>query len=325
MRVLKIIVLFIVAISYGFASPCQANDKKYKIPKYTVGEVGSDIEMIDASKKADGFWIYSPKGDSKKADNVVVFMHGYGAFNPMIFGAWIKHLVAEGNIVIYPRYQKSLSMPLPKKFVPKALTGLKEALLVLEDRGVDNSLWSSLDIVAHSYGGVISMNLAQNIEAYELPPIKSLMICSAGTGPFKAGILESYDKVDANLIIIDSDKDTTVGSRFSRHVDRLTKDKKNKVYLRQYSYKNKKKGIRITSHHNEPYALDEAFDNGIRNYTSKKALRVGYVNIVDTEGYWKLFDSVMEEEGSFRLFDEKQMEWALSEEHPEIKLSVAPQ
>lgn len=320
---MKFSVFLLMMFAFGFSVPCEANDIKYKIPKYKVGEIGDSIEVLDASKKADGFWIYSPKGQAKSANNVVVFIHGYGAFNPMIFGAWIKHLVADGNIVIYPRYQKSLSRPLPRRFVPKALTGIKEALLLLADRGVNPDLWSSLDVVAHSYGGVISSNLAQNIEAYDIPPIKSLMICSAGSGPFKGGILDAYDKVESNLIIIDSEKDSTVGSRFSKYIDGLTPTKQNKVYLRQSSYR--KNGIRITSHHNEPYALDQAFDNGIRNYTAKKALRVGYVNLVDTEGYWKLFDHLMEEEEGFSMFDASMTEWGLSMEHPEIKLTVVNQ
>lgn len=312
--------LFSLVLILGFSFPCQAANGKVKLPKYKVGSIGEDIMVIDASKKVDGFWVYLPQGKSKKADNVVVFMHGYGAFNPMIFGGWIKHLVADGNIVIYPRYQKSLTRPLPKKFVSHALQGLKDAFLVLEDRGVDSDLWSSLDIVGHSYGGVISMNFAQNREAYELPPIKTIMICSAGTGPFKGGILSSYDKVSASLIIIDSQHDTTVGSKFSRYVNELTEGKKNKVYLRQQSYKNK--DIKITSHHNEPYAVDLAFDNGVRNFTSKKALRVSRINILDTEGYWKLFDNLIEKRDSFRLFEGSDTAWQLSKENPDIKLLV---
>ena len=321
MRFSFITFLFSWGLMLVFSVPCHGSSGKVKMPKYKVGSVGEDIQVLDASQKADGFWIYLPQGNAKKADNVVVFMHGYGAYNPMIFGSWIKHLVTQGNIVIYPRYQKSLSRPLPKRFVRNALQGIKEAFLVLEDRGIEKRLWSSLDLVGHSYGGVISSNLAQNIEAYGLPPIDNLMICSAGTGPFKGGILESYDRLASNLIIIDSKNDTTVGSRFSKYINGLTTNKANKVYLHQSSIR--KGDVKLTSHHNEPYALDVDFDNGIRNYTAKKALRVGKVNILDTEGYWKLFDSLMLEEENFSLFNKANTEWLLSQEHPEIKLTVA--
>jgi hypothetical protein len=133
--------------------------------------------------------------------------------------------------------------------------------------------------------------------------------------------LKAYDNLASNLIIIDSKNDTTVGSRFSKYINGLTGNKNNKVYLNQSSFK--KGDVKLTSHHNEPYALDIAFDNGVRNYTAKKALRVGKVNILDTEGYWKLFDSLMREEEKFSLFNKTNTEWQLSQEHPEIKLTVA--
>ncbi|MEZ4892408.1 MAG: hypothetical protein R2778_05270 [Saprospiraceae bacterium] len=55
---------------------------------------------------ADGYWLFEPADPKPDSAEVVVFLHGYGAYNPMAYGKWIKHLVAKGNIVIYPRYQK---------------------------------------------------------------------------------------------------------------------------------------------------------------------------------------------------------------------------
>ncbi len=307
-------------MSVGLSCPCVAMDGDKKLPKYTVEAIGDSIEVINASKKVDGFWIYMPTEKSKAAKNVVLFMHGYGAYNPMIFGAWIRHLVADGHIVIYPRYQKTLYSPSPKKFVKNALVGIQDALRVLESRGVNSRLWSDLDVVGHSYGGVIGMNLAQNNIEFGLPPIKNLMICSAGTGPFKAGVLNEYHTVKANLIIVDSEHDTTVGDVFSKHVDTLTEGKQNKVYLHQKAMQ--AGDIRLSSHHNEPYALDMAFDNGVRNYTAKKALRVGQENILDHAGYWKLFDQLILQNEGFSLFDVSHKEWLLSEKFPNLRLLV---
>jgi len=303
--------------------PCQAHYEELsapKLPKYEIAAIGDSIQVIDASKKTNGFWIYSPIGEAKPADNVVVFMHGYGAYNPMIFGAWIRHLVNNGNIVIYPRYQKTLYSPRPNKFVAKALQGIQNALKVLESRGVNSDLWSSLDVIGHSYGGVISMNMAQNTKAYKLPPIHALMIVSAGSGPFNGGVLQNYDKVDANLVIVDSDNDTTVGDIFSRYVDSLTVNIANKVYLHQNACV--AGGVRLTCHHNEPYALDADFDNEVRNYTTKKAMRVGRTNILDTNGYWEIFDQLIESGADFELFDASKKEWLLSEKFPTMRLTV---
>jgi|GEM_PF-1552004 len=295
-------------------------DPSKKLPKYTVQSIGDSIEVISAGKKMDGFWIYLPEKDIIPANNVVLFMHGYGAFNPLLFGAWIRHLVQQGNIVIYPRYQKTLTVPRPRQFVNNSLTGLKDAFRVLADRGWEESLWSDLDVVGHSYGGVISMNMAEHQAEYGIPPIKNVMICNAGSGPFKAGVLDNYNNVEANLIMLTSQYDTTVGSKFTKRVERLTAHKSNKIYLQQRSFS--AKNYKITSHHNEPYALDTAFDNGIRNYTVKKAFRVGQTNEIDTEGYWKLFDNLIHHGDDFIRQIMKQNEWSISEKYPALKLRI---
>ena len=72
------------------------------------------------AENPDGYWLYEPACPTPEQANVVVFMHGYGAYNPMIYGAWIKHLVLNGNIVIFPRYQKNLFSPSTDKFVENA-------------------------------------------------------------------------------------------------------------------------------------------------------------------------------------------------------------
>ena len=297
-----------------------AQDESKKLPKYTVEAIGDSIEVLNASKKMDGFWIYLPKEEVVPAKNLVVFMHGYGAFNPLLFGAWIRHLVASGNIVIYPRYQKTLTIPRPKQFVNKSLTGLKDALLLLQERGWDKSLWSELDLVGHSYGGVISMNLAENQEEYKIPPVKNIMICNAGSGPFKAGVLDNYDKVEANLIMLTSQYDTTVGSKFTKRVERLTTKKLNKIYLHQRSFT--ENDFKLTAHHNEPYALDIDFDSEVRNFTVKKAFRVARTNEIDIGGYWKLFDELMVNGEGFIHTITEQKEWLLSEEYPTLKLTM---
>ena len=291
-----------------------------KLPKYTVEAIGDSIEVLNASKKMDGFWIYLPKEDVVPANNLVVFMHGYGAFNPLLFGAWIRRLVASGNIVIYPRYQKTLTVPRPRQFVNKSLTGIKDALRLLQKRGWDESLWAELDLVGHSYGGVISMNLAENNAEYGIPPIKNVMICNAGSGPFKAGVLDNYDKVKANLIMITSQYDTTVGSKFTKRVERLTTEKQNKIYLHQKSFT--EDDYKLTSHHNEPYALDIDFDNKVRNYTVKKAFRVGRTNEIDEGGYWRLFDELIANGEAFIERIQKQKEWYLSDTYPSLKLTI---
>ena len=61
---------------------------------------------------------------------MVVFLHGWFAVNPGFYGAWIDHLVRDGNIVIFPRYQNDVGT-MPQDFLPNALAAIRDALGVL--------------------------------------------------------------------------------------------------------------------------------------------------------------------------------------------------
>ncbi len=51
---------------------------------------------------ADEVWVMRPRGP---AIGIVVFGHGWSTPFPVGFGAWITHLRARGQIVVYPRYR----------------------------------------------------------------------------------------------------------------------------------------------------------------------------------------------------------------------------
>jgi hypothetical protein len=106
----------------------------------TLGPGGSEyvhesVTFYDHAASADGYWLFLPADPLPDSAEVVVFLHGYGAYNPMCYGKWIKHLVAKGNIVIYPRYQKNLVWPRPEHFPENAAKGIRDALEHLRKNG----------------------------------------------------------------------------------------------------------------------------------------------------------------------------------------------
>ena len=211
----------------------------------------------------------------------------------MIYGAWIRHLVQKGNIVIFPRYQKNLMSPSPKSFVPNVVRGIKDALVELEKPEHVRPLTEHLSYVGHSYGGVIAANIGVHALRYGLPDTDALLLCSPGTGPFKGGLLKSYEAMpeDINLLIMVSDKDRVVGDRIGKRIFKTAKQVKNRNLLRQFA--EKREGTKITAGHNECYALDKTFDSGLRNISTKRALRIGKTDALDYYGYWKLFDALL--------------------------------
>src|ERR1017187_8621944 len=67
------------------------------------------------------YWIFEPDDPKPEARApLVVFLHGWFAVNPGFYGAWIDHLVRDGKIVIFPRYQNDVDTA-PQDFLPNAL------------------------------------------------------------------------------------------------------------------------------------------------------------------------------------------------------------
>ena len=256
--------------------------------------VHTEVKEIDYSQNPEGFWLYEPAAPVPETANVIVFIHGYGGYNPMIYGKWIKHLVKQGNIVIYPRYQKNNHSPRPSKFVRNVAQGVRDALTYLKKKSSIIPIVENFSLVGHSYGGVISANLSINYETHQLPKPKAVMLVSPGSGPFKGGVLDSYEAMpsDLKLLVMVSNNDRTVGDKLGIQVYETATKVKARNLIRQYH--DNSTNPSHTAGHNESYAVDLDFDNGIRNFTAKRALRMGKVNNVDYFGYWKLYDALLD-------------------------------
>jgi acetyl esterase/lipase len=265
----------------------------------TAGPGGSayaheEVIFRDFAKNADGYWLFEPAAPAPDSAHVVVFLHGYGAYNPMIYGAWIRHLVQRGNVVIFPRYQKNLFSPTPDDFPANAATAIRDAIALLETEGRICPMTHSLTLAGHSYGGAIAAHLAVHYEAFNIPQPKALLLCSPGTGPFKGARLDSYEGIpaDTRLLIMVSQNDRVVGDEFANLVFTTATNTPQRNLLRQFADSYGQPAL--TDHHNEPYAPDMAFDTGLRNVSSLRALRIGTVDAVDYNGYWKLLDALMD-------------------------------
>ena len=68
------------------------------------------LQRVDVGAGARGAAVFRPAGAARPLP-VVVFVHGLFATDPDTYGAWIRHLVRDGNVVIYPAYQGALTPP----------------------------------------------------------------------------------------------------------------------------------------------------------------------------------------------------------------------
>lgn len=267
-----------------------------------------ELMVIDQYADEQGFYVFAPSRASERKHIPVVFVHGYGALNPMIYGGWIRHLTDLGHVVIYPRYQKGLLSTSAEDFVPYTASAIRNAMEATREKKIH--LDDQMYLIGHSYGGVIISNIAATWKELELPEPKIAMLCEPGSGPLNGGLLDSYEDIgsDLQLMIIVGDEDQTVGHKFGEFVFASAVNTPSRALLRQFGCA--QDSLSVSASHYEPYSLDPAFDNGIENFTSKRAVRLARTDWVDRDGYWKIFDILVGRERSAASgpYSEREME-----------------
>ena len=257
------------------------------------GYAHAEVKVHDFSMSPQGYWLFEPAAPTPDSARVIVFLHGYSAINPMVFGGWIRHMVRKGHIVIYPRYQKNLVSPSSKAYVENAAIAIREALSRLEAAEGMYPIVEPFIIVGHSYGGVIAANLGIYYADWGLPPPKGLLISCPGTGPvFQGGWLPSYEGLaeDLRLLIIVGAKDRVVGEKVGRQIFETAVHTPRRNFIRMLP---DGRGVpKITAGHNESQALDSAFDSGRHGLSYRRGLKYGKYDASDYYIYWKLLDAL---------------------------------
>jgi len=174
------------------------------------GPGGSDYRhaAVQESKSGSGgreFHLFEPAGPVPATAPVIVFLHGWTAIDPWLYGAWINHLARRGNIVIHPRYQQSALTPAPE-FTPNTIHAVKAALTELAKPGHVKPDLAKFAIVGHSVGGLLTANLAALASASSLPEPRALMSVQPGrsaNGTKGLGIpLEDLSRMPANALLL---------------------------------------------------------------------------------------------------------------------------
>jgi pimeloyl-ACP methyl ester carboxylesterase len=254
----------------------------------------AEVRFSDFASEQDGYWLFEPQQPQPEGAAVIAFHHGYGAIDPMIYGAWIRHLVRQGHVVVYPRYQKSLFPPNTDAFVGNATNGIKAALERLQtEEGRVRPDTNAFFLAGHSYGGAISAHLAARHKALGLPMPKGVLLCAPGTGPLSGGLLEGYKGVPVatQLGLIVSVNDHVVGEELGRKIYQTATMTPHRFLIRLHP--DAHGSPEITSGHNECYAMDEAFDGGIHNLSLSRAKRVAKEDAADYYAYWKFLDAMI--------------------------------
>lgn len=286
-------VLILIVLVSGTVLTLSQGFKPAPPSQPTSGPGGSNYThagLIETSygSGAHQYWIYEPAEPTPDSAPVIVFNHGWGAINPLIYGAWIEHLVKKGNIVIYPRYQEGITSS-SDEFTSNSIQAVKEAIGVLESgRHVKPDL-ERFAMVGHSAGGLISINMAALAASQGLPQPKAVFCVEPGksrsTNDTMGPILSDLSQVPSStlLLTLAGDKDDWVGDGDAK-----------KIYLEttQIPEENKNYILMVSDDHGYPplnadHFAPLAFKVQIRDddlYLLTSSL--------DYYGTWKLFDGL---------------------------------
>jgi hypothetical protein len=221
------------------------------------------------------FWIFEPTEPTPSSAPLIVFNHGWSAFFPVVYKAWIEHLVKRGNIVVYPRYQLGLIIGV-RYATQHAIQAVKKAIIILQH---GNHVRPDLDkfaIVGHSLGGGITAEMAVLAEENGLPSPKAVMPVQ----PFIRidTMMQDFHDIPATtlLLVIVGENDTIAGNFSGKLIfstsDQIPFDQKDFIIQRTDRYGSPA----LVADHSAPVCIPNS----------------SWVDAMDYYSTWKLFDAL---------------------------------
>jgi dienelactone hydrolase len=252
------------------------------------------------------YWLFEP--DEPKPEGrapVVVFLHGWFAVNPGFYGAWIDHLVRDGRIVIFPRYQNDVGTN-PQDFLANVLAAVHDALGALHD-GVGHVRPdpARFVLIGHSAGG----NLAAQIAAVASDPHSGLPVPQAVIALMPGEIIPmsqpSLSRIPATtlLVVMVGEEDVVVGDVRARQIfsqaTAVPRSRRRFVYFRSDRHGSPP----LIAEHTAPTGVNPRLDNGEGVFRGLQ-ISLGDVNALDRAGFWRMADLTMDAAFSGKTLDD---------------------
>jgi acetyl esterase/lipase len=192
------------------------------------GPGGSDYKhaAVRQAKYGQGgteFHLFEPAEPVPVEAPVIVFLHGWTAIDPWLYGAWIEHLTKRGNIVIHCRYQESALTP-PVVFTSNCVAAVKAALEELSTPGHVKPDTRRFAIAGHSVGGLLTVNLAAVCAEHGLPDPRALLSVQPGrsvqTGRGFGVPMENLAMLPQNalLLCVTGERDNVCGDTDAKRI-----------------------------------------------------------------------------------------------------------
>lgn len=221
------------------------------------------------------FWIFEPSNPTPQTAPLIVFNHGWSAFFPKYYQAWVDHLVKRGNIVVYPRYQLGMIIG-TRSATQHAMYAVKRAIAILQNGDHVTPDLKKFAIVGHSLGGGITAEMAMLAGDQGLPFPCAVMPVQPFINPNT--MMEDFHSMPSTtlLLVVVGEDDRVVGNASGKTIfitaDQIPLDRKDFV-------------IQRTDRHGEP-AL-------VANHMAPLCMSgSSNVDAMDYYSTWKLFDAL---------------------------------
>src|SRR3954453_9942813 len=174
-------------------------------------------------------YAYYTAGQPEQPRPVVVFLHGWGATNPMIYGGWIDHLARRGYLVLFPAFQE-IGRTRPIDATPRAAARVKAALAALGSDPQARPDTSSVALIGHSAGAGVAANLAALAKTNDLPAPKLVFMLMPGgiaSDEKSRGVqLADLSQIDptTDMIALVGDREAAASERVSRRILRAASE-----------------------------------------------------------------------------------------------------
>jgi len=292
----RIITFALIALT--LASPTQAGDKRQGSPAYS----HKSVRKSEIGEGPRSYVLFEPADPTPDRAPVVVFLHGWLAMNPGIYGAWLEHLARRGNIVVYPRFMEPETPTL--NYLPNALDAIADAFDVLASSSTHiKADRSRFGLMGHSTGGVLSAQIAAMARGRGLPEPKAVIAVTPGELLRSRGPKLSEIPATALLVVIATEHDVVIGDGRARQIYREATSipfSRKKFVL----FRTDLRGRPIFwADHLAPTASLAAFDNGDGPFHDFQMFQ-GATNALDREGFWKVADLTLAAAFSGRSLDE---------------------
>jgi predicted alpha/beta hydrolase family esterase len=259
-----------------------------------VGYSQKGFTMKEFGKASNKYWIIIPETKQPLNQNIVVFLHGYGASNPACYGGWIDEIIKANYIVLFPKFQSGTWLPKTNKFEKRVDKTIELSIDYLKNAfGFDKP---DLIFVSHSIGGVISANLADIYGKTSEHKVSGLLLVQPGHKAFRLGSKETYENINSNtkIVCVTGNKDKVASNNFTQLILSTTSQisYEHKLWINQFEYQLGES--EIGSSHSEPISIDKKFDSGQRNLVVSGSFIKGKTDEVDRNCYWRLTNLLLE-------------------------------